>query len=176
METQELTEYLHSKPRGVLLVLGPRNSGKTRLLKRVLLGEETRGEEKTRRLPPIHIDARDCPIMSSTDLILGLHDAAAKWLANEPVKSELGGTVKDLMESLARSLAMLKVTARLPLVNVEVDASRPVKTVGPGADETKIKPVLEVYKSGIEEARRRKPAEYPVIWIDEVSLSGQGET
>lgn len=157
-ETAELLEYLRSKPRGVLLLLGPRDSGKTRLLKEVLLGPARK------RLPPIHIDGRECPITSSVDLIFGLHDVAAKWLGCEPVQSELGGAVKDLMESLA----MPKVTAASPLVN------RPVHTVVLGAGEVKIKPVLGVYKSWIKEARRRKPAEYPVIWIDEVSLRGQG--
>jgi hypothetical protein len=38
LEREKLLEYLGSKPRGVLLVLGPRNSGKTRLLKQCSTG------------------------------------------------------------------------------------------------------------------------------------------
>lgn len=162
LEREELLEYLGSKPDGVLIVLGPRNSGKTRLLKEVLYGG-------ARRLPPIHIDARDCPITSSDDLIGGLHDAASEWLANETVKSVLGGAVKNLTESLATSLAMLKVTAKFPLLNVEVDASRPVKPVAAGQNQAAIKSVLEVYKSAIKAARAKGPRECPAIWIDEVS-------
>jgi hypothetical protein len=170
LEREQLLEYLGSRPGGVLLVLGPRNSGKTRLLKEVLLGVPGG------RLPPIHIDARDWPITSSADLILGLHGAADAWLAEEPVKSVLGEMWKGLVELLKTSLAMFKMTAKLPLLNVEVDASNPMKSVEARADEVKIASVLGVYKSAIQAARRQRPAEYPVIWIDEVSLSGPGET
>ena len=164
LEREELLQYLGSDPGGVLIVLGPRNSGKTRLLKEVLFGDAT-------RLPPIHIDARDRPITSSADLILGLQVAAEGWLDQEPVKRGLGEAVQGVKALLKRSWAMLKVTAKLPLIEVEMDAASPMKWVALGADEARITPVLGVYKSGIEEARMRRPAEYPVIWIDEVSLS-----
>jgi hypothetical protein len=170
LEREKLLKYLGSRPAGVLLVLGPRNSGKTRLLKEVLSGGAAE------RLPPIHIDARKRPITSSADLILGLHGAAGAWLAKEPVQELLGGALTNVTELLKTSLAMLKVTAKFPLVNVEVDANSPMKSVAPGADEARITSVLEVYDTAIEAARRTSPTEYPVIWIDEVSLSGQALT
>lgn len=130
LEREELLEYLGSKPDGVLIVLGPRNSGKTRLLKEVLFGDAT-------RLPPIHIDARKRPITSSADLILRLHGAAAGWLGEKSVQRVLGEALEGLKESVTTALAMIKVTAKLPLVNVEVDANPPSKSAALGADEAR---------------------------------------
>lgn len=158
LESKELLDYLGSKPGEVLLVLGPRNSGKTKLLKEVLVGDAT-------RLPPIHIDARARPITSCTDLILALHDAADGWLAAGPVKRGLGKATRSLKLLLERSWALLKVTAKLERMEVKMTAEP-----GPRADEARITPVLGVYQSAIEAVRRSSPAEYPVIWIDEVSL------
>jgi hypothetical protein len=172
VERAQLLEYLGSKPAGVLIVVGPRNSGKTRLLDEVLYGGATR--LPPRRLPPIHIDARRRPITSSADLIFGLHGAADKWAATEPVKSVLGGAVTGVKKLLKTSLATLKVTANPLMVSVEVDANSPVKSGAAGEGQARITPVLEVYESAIEAARTSRPTEYPVIWIDEVSRSGQG--
>ena len=168
LEREGLLEYLEQEPDGVLLVLGPRNSGKTRLLEEVLYADERR------RLPPLHIDARTQPITSSDDLIAGLHDAAANWLTNEPVASRLGVMADKLKKEVMESLAIFKVTATFPMVRMEVDANSPVKSMAPRGNQARIKPVLKVYKSMVEAARTSSLQEYPVIWIDEVS--GQGDS
>jgi AAA+ ATPase superfamily predicted ATPase len=165
VERRALLRFLSSRPHSILLVSGPRNSGKTRLLSEVLYKDASRAGS------PIHIDAREWPLASSDDLHAALTANAAHKAeeAQEALKGVLGNRVKDFMGLVvAKSLAIAKSTAKSTMpIKVDLDAAVGGEE-GDREEGSGVRRAIARLQAMLEEEEAGGLAEYPVVWIDEV--------
>ena len=116
-----------------------------------------------RRLPPIHIEIGSVPSRARPTFTIGLRGAAARWVATEQVQSVLAG------EEAVKGLGELRKTCVLGCA--QSDGQVPHGQRGGGCQQpgAAVKSVAsgEEYVSAIAAARRKRPTEYPVTWVDE---------